>query len=197
MVQVIYGGNIHHFTSKLQKNQTKKQIASYLGWIPALGGILGTVVGGVVADLVVMKFGIWARLGVVIASNLAAAPFAFMSLMTPVPWTYFALIPGYMASEMWLSVTLVVITEMAPIELRATVVSVYIFFISIIGGNMTFLVEPVERLLKSNLEKSLMVLFPGMYILSAILFSISMIILRKKTKTKKKEQMINLRERID
>merc|ERR1712087_812968 len=57
---------------EITKNQTKQQIASYLGWIPAVGGVLGTIVGGLVADFAVTKFGIWARLGVVVGSNLLA-----------------------------------------------------------------------------------------------------------------------------
>ena len=48
--------------------QTKEDIGAYMSWIPLVGGSLSVVVGGLIADYVVRKYGPVARLFVIVVS---------------------------------------------------------------------------------------------------------------------------------
>ena len=48
--------------------QTKEDIGAYMSWIPLVGGSLSVVVGGLIADYVVRKYGPLARLFVIVVS---------------------------------------------------------------------------------------------------------------------------------
>lgn len=165
---------------ELEYGQSKTQVATYLGWVPLVGGLLGVLIGGMVADAAMARRGPWARVAIVCVSNFVATPFAVGSLVLAVPWAYLALIPKYMCSEMWMGVTLAVVLELVPVRIRATSVSVYLFAVSQIGGNSDLMVEPLQKMLGGSLKKALLVLFPGMYVLSAALFFVVMVMLRRR-----------------
>jgi len=50
------------------------------------------------------------------------------------------MIPG----EMWIGITLTIVVEMVPANIRTSAVAVYMFIISNIGGNMLLLVPPFQ-----------------------------------------------------
>ena len=51
--------------------------------------------------------------------------------------------------EMWVSVTLAVLVELVPQDIKTTAVAVYFFIISNIGGNMPLMVPVISPLFES------------------------------------------------
>lgn len=46
---------------------------------------------------------------------------------------------------MWIGITLAIVVELIPSNIRTSAVAVYLFIISNIGGNMPLLVPPIQR----------------------------------------------------
>lgn len=47
--------------------------------------------------------------------------------------------------EMWVGITLAVVVELVPSDIKTTAVAVYLFIISNIGGNANLLVPPLTQ----------------------------------------------------
>ena len=73
-------------------------VTSWLGWVPALGGTLGCLVGGVLADRV-SRLGGEGRTVVLLACCLLAAPCLALAVSAPAPLCFVALLPGYLIGE--------------------------------------------------------------------------------------------------
>ncbi|KAH3800834.1 protein spinster homolog 1-like isoform X2 [Dreissena polymorpha] len=166
--------------------QSKEDIAKYMGWIPIVGGSLGVAVGGFISDRVVKGRGIYARVAVVIASLLIAAPFAAGTLFLSPPYAYICQIPTYLFGEMWIGITLAVVVELIPSNIRTSAVAVYLFIISNIGGNMPLLVPPIQKGFENqgftksgSLRGALYILYPGLYVVGAVLFVPAMFLLKR------------------
>lgn len=166
--------------------QSKEDIAQFMGWIPLVGGSLGVLVGGFISDRVVKGRGIYARVAVIIASLLIASPFAAGTLFLNPPWAYIMQIPCYIFGEMWIGITLAIVVELIPSNVRTSAVAVYLFIISNIGGNMPLLVPPIQEAFESHgynksqsLRAALYILYPGLYVLGAVLFIPAMFIMKR------------------
>jgi len=83
---------------------------------------------------------------------------------------------------MWVGVCLSVMVELIPERLRNTGVGLYFFIIGNIGGNMSILLPPLEKFFQKTYEMSelnalrgaLFILFPGAYVISSILFLLTL-----------------------
>lgn len=166
--------------------QTKTEIASYMSWIPLVSGSIGVVFGGFISDRVVSRIGFHGRVWVIIISQLAAAPFVFGVLFLSPPWAYISLIPTYIIGEMWIPITLAVLVELVPAEVRTAAVAFYFFVISNIGGNMPLLVDPVKKAFQNAghtdvdaLRDTLYLFYPGEYIVGALLYLLALLVLRR------------------
>ncbi|XP_037076088.1 protein spinster homolog 1-like isoform X2 [Pollicipes pollicipes] len=166
--------------------QTSTQIGSYMSWIPLVAGSIGVVFGGFISDRVVSRVGPHGRVWVIIASQLLAAPFVFGVLFLEPPWAYISLIPTYIIGEMWVPITLAVLVELVPAEVRTSAVAFYFFVISNIGGNMPLLVDPVKKAFSNaghndvdSLRDTLYLFYPGEYILGALLYLLALLALRR------------------
>lgn len=166
--------------------ETKEDIAKFMGWIPIVGGSFGVVVGGFISDRVVKGRGIYARVAVVIASLLVAAPFAAGTLYFNPPYAYICQIPCYIFGEMWIGITLAIIVELVPSNVRTSAVAVYLFIISNIGGNMPLLVPPLQTAFENadytksqSLRGALYILYPALYVLGAIIFMPAMFLMKR------------------
>ena len=93
---------------------------------------------------------------------------------------------AYVIGEMWIGVCVAVVIDLVPADLTTSSVAVYFFIIQIIGGNMNLLVPPIEEAI--GLQYALLITFPGMYILAAILFAITLAIYLRQDKKKKYKQ---------
>lgn len=169
--------------------QTKQQIGDYMSWIPIVGGTFSVTVGGFLSDRVVKKLGLYARVVVIMVSLAVAAPFAAGTLFFMPPGAYICQIPTYIFGEMWIGITIAVIVELVPSDIRTTGIAVYLFIITNIGGNMQLLVPPVKSAFKNSgysevdaLRAALYILYPGPYVYGAVIYIFVMLIMRRDQK---------------
>ena len=52
--------------------------------------------------------------------------------------------------EMWIGITIAVIVELIPADIRTTGIAVYLFIITNIGGNIQLLVPPIKSTFKDK-----------------------------------------------
>lgn len=171
----VWGFNTQNFFNEYYPTTSTGR---WLSWIPLVGGSIGVIFGGFISDRFVKKSGPVARIWVLIASLVVAAPFAAATLFFAPPWAFLFQIPTYVFGEMWVGVTLAVVIELVPAHLRASSVGFYFFIISNIGGNMPLLVSALSPSLM-ELKWALFILYPGCYILGAILFFPTMLLVKR------------------
>ena len=197
----VFAYNAELFFQNVMK-QTSTQVDKMFSWIPLIGGSISVVVGGLVADkMAKKKRGPRSRLWVVVCSQFLAAPFAAAALYFNPPWCYLSLFPAYVIGEMWISVTLAVGIELVPIHLRTSAVAIYLLIITNIGGNLTAVVSGLKSAFGGTDEAyqwSLLIMFPGMYILGAVLFLCTVFALNTKSyDTTEKESSSSTRSLLD
>lgn len=121
---------------------------------------------------------------------MAAAPFALGALFLPAPWCFLSLIPSNIIGEMWIGVTTAIVVDLAPGQVRTGAVSIYLFIITLIGGNFNLLVTPILNAIEKHLDHvlslriTLGVTFPGVYALSSLLFIIAFFLMRSDLRRK-------------
>ena len=148
-------------------------VGNYLSWVPLIGGTVGALFGGWVSDRVARTRGIAARLWVLIISQLAAIPFLDgVPYLPPSPWAFLSLLPAYAIGEMWIGVCLAIVIAMAPRDTASAAVALFLLVINNVGGSMPLLVPALEMAL--SLRIALLVLFPGLYLLAALLFALTL-----------------------
>ncbi|XP_065180631.1 MFS-type efflux pump MSMEG_3705-like [Sycon ciliatum] len=180
------------------RGQTAQDVNKFMSWIPLVGGSLGALFGGFISDRLVVKRGLSARIWVLVISQVAAAPFAAGALYFEAPYSYLCLIPSNVIGEMWVGVTIAILVELVPSRLRTSSVAVYLFIISNIGGNANLIVPYLKTyfqnllsLPKSSyipLRNALLLMFPGMYLLSSVLFLAEFFVLRLDKQRKEEER---------
>ena len=118
--------------------------------------------------------------------QVIAAPFAAGALFLKPPYAFISLIPSNIIGEMWVGVTLTVVVELVPNTIRSPAIAGYLFIISIIGGNMPLLVPPLKRV--TSLRTALYILFPGLYLLSSVLFLLTVFSLKRDLRRAQEEE---------
>lgn len=108
---------------------------------------------------------------------MVAAPFAAGALFLPFPWCFISLLPAFAFGEMWIGVTMAVVVDIVPVLIQGSVIAVYLFIITVIGGNFNIL---VTVFVQAGLERewALLITFPGLYVLSSFLFIVTFFVLR-------------------
>ena len=150
-------------------------VGTYLSWVPLVGGTLGAVCGGLVSDKLVQRRGQSARLWVLIISQLLAAPFLVGAVyLPPAPWAFLCLLPAYIIGEVWIGVCLAVVIELVPHRIVAASVAFFLFVINNIGGTLPLLIPSLVMQIK--LRYTLLLLFPGTYVIAAALFAVVLIL---------------------
>ncbi|ELU06601.1 hypothetical protein CAPTEDRAFT_220111 [Capitella teleta] len=169
-----------------EMGEEPEDIGRWMSWVPLVGGSISVVLGGFISDRIVKRVGPYARLLVLIGSQLAAAPFVAGALYLKPPAAYAILIPGYIIGEMWVSVCLAVAVELVPSTLTTSAVAIYLFIITNIGGNMPLLVPPLKNAFMSAgfspvdaLRAALYILYPGLYVLGGFFFFVTLLVLRR------------------
>ena len=74
--------------------------------------------------------------------------------------------------EVWIGVCLAVVIDLVPIDVTSAAVALFLFIINNIGSCMTLLVPVMAA--QMGLRYTLLVLFPGSYIVAAILFGVTL-----------------------
>ena len=124
--------------------------------------------------------------------QILAAPFAAGALFLPYPVCFLSLIPSNLFGEMWVGVTSAIVVDLAPSKIRTGVVALYLFIITIIGGNFNLIVTPVTKAFERHFSKltsyrfSLTLSFPGLYALSSLLFIFAFLLMRLDLKRKQR-----------
>ena len=103
-----------------------------------------------------------------------ATPFAVGTVYLHPPYGFLSLLVTYIIGEMWIGVSLAIVTHVVPFEVVSISVAIYLFIINNIGSLLNLLVPPLTML--TNLRLTLAMLFGGAYLLSAILFSFTLLI---------------------
>ena len=108
--------------------------------------------------------------------------------LPPNPWAFLSLLPAYVVGEAWLGICLTVVIELVPIEVAPASVALFVF----ISSNISSIVPLFLPLLHDiyDLQRTMLILFPGLYLVAATLFCGSLIILtaldlRNKVKCKR------------
>ncbi|XP_064395524.1 MFS-type efflux pump MSMEG_3705-like isoform X2 [Halichondria panicea] len=165
-------------------------IQQWMSWIPLVAGSIGAVVGGLISDILVKGRSPYMRIWVLIISQMAAAPFALGALFLPYPWCFLSLLPSNIIGEMWVGVTTALVVDLAPSRVRTGAVSIYLFIITLIGGNFNLLVTPILNAIQQSLPHllslriTLSVTFPGVYVLSSLLFIATFFLMRSDLRKK-------------
>ncbi|KAK2567009.1 Sphingosine-1-phosphate transporter SPNS2 [Acropora cervicornis] len=182
------GGYVWAYNTQpyFNKYYPSTNVGEYMSWIPLVGGSLGVVLGGFISDRLIKNRGFYARVWVLVFSQVIAAPFAAGALFLKPPYAFISLIPSNVIGEMWVGVTLTVVVELVPNMIRSPAIAGYLFVISIIGGNMPLLVPPLKKI--TSLRTALYILFPGLYLLSSVLFLLTLFSLKRDLRRVEAEQ---------
>ncbi|XP_015608750.1 uncharacterized protein LOC107274277 [Cephus cinctus] len=150
-----------------------------LGWwlfaVTIVVGSIGVVVGGVVSDKFVAKMGIRSRVAVLAISQLIATPFAFGSVYFGPLWAIITLGVSYFFAEMWFGIVFAILVEIVPLNMRSTIVGVFLFVMNNIGGNLPILVEPTRKVI--GFRESLYIYYAGFYGISSVMFLFTMFLM--------------------
>lgn len=85
----------------------------------------------------------------------------------------------FFPAEMWFGIAFAVVVEIVPLQIRSTTIGLFLFVINNIGGNLPILVDPVAKAI--GYRESLWIFFPGLYLISSIMFLITMFMMVPKS----------------
>ena len=174
----VWGYQANNFLEN-EKGQSSKQIASWLGWIPAVAGSIGCLLGGALSDRLAAKYGkgsndtqfiqstVTIRIWVLVVASLISGPLAAGMLFLNPPYGYWSLFGMYFFSEMWIAITVTIVAELSPSYMKSTLLSIYYFVIAWAGFSPQ-LVTPIEKLV--GYFWAIFILWPGIYASVSILF---------------------------
>ena len=117
------------------------------------------------------------RIWVIVIANLLSCPFAVGVILLDSPYCYMSIFGMYIFSEMWISITVTLVIEFTPINMKATLLSIYYFCMGL-AGFAPLLVTPFTKLFDSY-KWSMFTLFPCVYGSSSILFFLVIFTYRK------------------
>jgi len=103
-----------------------------------------------------------------------AAPFAVGAVYLPAPYSLLCLLPVYLFGEMWIGVSMAVVTHLVPPDVVSLAIALYMFIINNIGNSLNLLVPPLST--ATGLRVAMLIMFPGSYLVAAILFLITSIV---------------------
>eukprot|EP00775_Hariotina_reticulata_P006751 gene6751-6971_t len=131
----------------------------------AVGGIVGGVGGGLIADWLSIVGG---RYWLTAGASMLAAPFIAQSLLADSPGGSFsALLAGFALSEAWRAPGAIMIRSVAPQELGSTASALYLCIRNLIGGFGPVAVAKLAELV--GLQRA-MLLAPACYVISGLIF---------------------------
>ena len=84
-------------------------------------------------------------------------------------------------------ICLALIVELVPKNMKTTALSIYFFIIGF-GGFFPSLVTPIQNLFNDSLQYALIVLFPGLYVISSGIFLFALTCLKRDERRKKREE---------
>ena len=103
-----------------------------------------------------------------------AAPFAAAAVYLPPPYGLISLLPAYILGEMWIGTSMAIVTHLVPPDVVSITVAIYVFIINNIGSSFNLLVPILSSTV--GLRVTMLIMFAGTYLMSAILFSFTSIV---------------------
>ena len=85
------------------------------------------------------------------------------------------LLPAYLIGEMWIGVCYATVLDQVPHRLVSSAVVLWLFINNNIGGAVPLLVPVIEQYWELSLRYSLLVLFPGCYLMAAMFFTATLL----------------------
>lgn len=95
---------------------------------------------------------------------------------------------------MWIGVTTAIVVDLAPSRIRTAAIAMYLFIITIIGGNFNLLVEPIRAGFNKHVSYltsyrlALLLTYPGVFAFSSALFVLAFFLMRWDIKQKRKSE---------
>ena len=210
---LVWAYNVKAYFDQLHCGEV--DVGEYLSWVPIVGGTLGALFGGLVSDRLARVSGYRGRMWVLIISQvriiinnihklslikiassrttnpfqqIAAAPFLVGTLyLPPKPWAFLSLIPAYIIGETWLGICLTVAIELVPIEVSPASIALFLFISNNISSIMPLLLPVLKDVY--GLQRTMLILFPGLYVISAGLFCVSLSLLIARDFCRKRDKV--------
>ena len=105
--------------------------------------------------------------------QLLTVPFLVGVLLLDPPWAFLMFLPAYLIGEMWIGVCYATVLDQVPHRLVSSAVVLWLFINNNIGGAVPLLVPVIEQYWE--LRYSLLVLFPGCYLMAAMFFTATLL----------------------
>eukprot|EP00602_Paraphysomonas_sp_CaronLab_P006014 CAMPEP_0185017394 /NCGR_PEP_ID=MMETSP1103-20130426/357_1 /TAXON_ID=36769 /ORGANISM="Paraphysomonas bandaiensis, Strain Caron Lab Isolate" /LENGTH=360 /DNA_ID=CAMNT_0027546793 /DNA_START=538 /DNA_END=1617 /DNA_ORIENTATION=+ len=115
---------------------------AYMSWVPLVGSGLGSMLGGYFSDILVRSkhYGLYGRPFVAATSSVVSLPFVILALLAGYPDCFLYFIPSGLTGEMYIGASLALVADLTPVDLVVPSVALFMFIVTIIGGNATLLV---------------------------------------------------------
>ncbi|XP_006824943.1 uncharacterized protein LOC100370782 [Saccoglossus kowalevskii] len=155
----------------------------FMSWIPAVFGILGAFLGGILSDRAALGRGYVGRIYVFSVSILVSIPLSIGVLLLDPPWCFAVMMPNFIAVGMWGCCATSTVVEQAPKGRQTLAMAYYIFSINMLGGNMNVLIPVLKSAI--GLRYALLVMYPGMYVLSLCFCLLCIPFAKRKIKAQK------------
>ncbi|XP_057372732.1 putative metabolite transport protein HI_1104 [Daphnia carinata] len=164
-------------------------VGMWLFSVSIVGGSCGILIGGAVSDRIVKRTGLHARAWVLAASQTIASPFAAGVLLLPPPYCFASLLIAYLFAEMWFGVLFAILIELVPASACSFVIAVFLFVMNNVGGNVPVIITPISKTM--GYRETLLLFYPGFFLISAVLFGIMGIALQKSNIGRKNSQSVD------
>jgi len=170
-------------------------VGTYFTFSAIIGGASAVIIGGAIADKLAYKRvpdlafdhesqikGCRIRLYVLGVCMLLSSPFAVGVLALQPPLAFFCLFGYYLLAETWFGILFVTLVEVAPDNLKTSVLGVFLFLMNNTGGNVPVALDPLSKAI--GYRESLFILYPGMMIMSGLFFIVAVVPLKHQMRIK-------------
>lgn len=127
------------------------KLEEYISWVPLAGSAVGNVVGGLLSDRVSRWWGCSGRVLVPAVGNLLAMPFVVLAFLVDFPVCFFCMVGSGFLAESYLGQSLALLTDLTDPQYLVSSVALFMFFITIIAGNMPLVVPAVQDVIAASL----------------------------------------------
>ena len=111
--------------------------------------------------------------------QLIAAPLAAGVLLLDPPYSFICLLGAYLFAEMWFGILFAILVELVPASVCSFTVAIFLFVMNNVGGNLPVIVDPMRKWI--GFRQALLIVYPGFYALSALLFALTGFALRRRS----------------
>ncbi|CAG5094662.1 Oidioi.mRNA.OKI2018_I69.XSR.g13754.t1.cds [Oikopleura dioica] len=167
------------------KNERKfEEAESYLPFAPIVAGVSGSFLGGLLTDAIQKNerlAGPRAGLLVLFLSQFVGGPLMAVVLTVDSPYCFYLLYLAYMIIEMWFGIFLVCYSSFFPSRIQGQAIGYTIFILRLVCQNSAAFISLLRQVL--SFHSAMLIMVPGLQLISAILFLTSFCILPRPSPT--------------